>query len=784
MGHYASKCPSPRVDSSSFPRVPQSRGTGAAEESHPSASKKKSWLRPAIENSGSEDESERPSSKKPIERAHMLRTVNRYSALGSADEVIMPVKQSYASATVTHRSYGALVLAATAVSEKKASLAKVSAPAGASAPKSKPMVSALSRAPKTPAKAQSLDAALKTTTKAIDTAATVSTTGNRNTLHDVRRLEQTVDVRMANGATLSVHYKGKLTMRLQIAGTDKFVTVIIDDVYYHESFDANLLSWSVLKEAGWILHSQKADTYLTTPTGVRVDASTRGGLTTIEDAGSPERVFGVSTKPIVITTAKEALQLHRRLNHVSWGRLIDMSHIGATVGIGNTHGMSAAELAKAEECVKNCSACLRAKAHKKSLGHRGLDKGVRAGEVMHFDSFHATTTDPLSGKPVKEYCAMGVDGYTEFKYLEAKSNMYEMAQAYVDMIQHSQTVTGRYPRMIVADLGSEFNNKTLLEFCRKHGIQYQPSPARAKEMNGLAEKSVDTIKNHVRAMMLAAKMPENFGWRYAALHFVYTWNRSHLGSHTRVTPYQAMRGREASVLNLGEFGCDVFVHQDRSQRGTTFSAKSEPGIYLGHSGAQNCPIVRLIHSGKTVLSKDVHFREGSFAHLRAMTSGHVDDIDPLDLSVLDDEPHAADDQDQSSLPESKENIKYEIESITAERMKDGVKEYRCRWVGYKDSEATWEPAATIQSDVPEAVQAYEALVDGRVIAAQEAAQNRRGSTRNAATKSVAFDPPAVPVPTVAAATAASTASSPAASADSDDESDSPSSAAAYAARCL
>lgn len=791
MGHYASKCPSPRVDSSLSPRAPQSRGT---EESH--QSKQKSWLR--SENS-SEDETDRPSTKKPTERAHIMRTVNRYSALHG---VKVKVKPSYASA-VTHRSYGAFALAATAVSENKTPSAKLSSPASASVSEWKPIVSALSRAPKTPVKAQSLDEALKTSAKAIDTAATVSTTCNRETLHDMRRCKP-MDIRMADGSTLSAVWKGELTMKLAVASKETFETVTIKDVYYHERFDANLLSWSVMKKAGWILHSEEACTYLITPKGTRVNADTRGGLTTIEDTAM-ERVYGVNTRAIVIMTAKEILQLHRRLNHASWGRMIDMSHIGATVGIGDTRGMSAAELVKAEGCVKNCSACLRAKAHKKALGHRGLDKGVRAGEVMHFDTFYAVTTDPLSGKKVTEYCALGVDGYSEFKYLEPKSSMADVAQSYVDMIEYSHTVTGRYPRMIVADLGSEFNNKTLLEFCRKRGIQYQPSPARAKELNGLAEKSVDTLKNHVRAMMMAAKMPENFGWKYAALHFVYTWNRTHLGQHTRVTPFQAMMGREASVLNLGEFGCDVFVHQDRSQRGTTFDQKAEPGIYLGHTGKQNCPIVRLLRSGKTVLSKDVHFREGSFAHLRAMTSGHIDDIDAFELSVVDDDvdnkdtPVDMDDLDQpprpraadeKKYPESEETLeakKFDLESITAARVKNGVKEYCCRWVGYQ--EATWEPAATIKLDVPNAVQEYEAFVDGRIVAAQaaakEAAQNRRASTRSASSgaKSVAF---AATPPSAAAAALSSVlppSESPAVDSDDESELDSPS-AAAYAARCL
>lgn len=783
-GHFANHCTAPRSA-----RPPSQHRRSRSNERHPSKQSDSSWSQVAggsRSSNSSDDESDRPSSKKPSERTNMVRTSNRYSELEQPRDEVEPK----AAPSSSSRSYAALALVATtsskassaASSASTASKKSVAAPAAAAASASTstpaaarvPVSGPDAAPPRSPKpKAKSLDDALKTTAKAVDTAATVSTSCSRESLHNVRRC-QPMPIRMADGTTLSAMHKGDLLMRLPVSGKpDTFVRVTIQDVYYHERFDANLLSWGNMRKAGWEMHSTEAGTHLITPRGSRIDASTRGNLTILEDTSS-ERVYGVKgSKDIVCVTAKELLQLHRRLGHVSWTRLIEMCSIGATIGVADLRHMSSAELSKAERAIRCCTACAESKAHRKPLGHVGLDKGARAGEVLHMDTFHSITRDPTSGKKRTQYCLVAVDAFSEWRWNDVKDSFADVPQAAIDIIQHSHTLTGRYPRLLIADLGTEFENKTMREYCRKNGIQFQPSPARAKEINGLAEKNVDTMKNHVRAMLHSARMPDELGWTYAIQHFVFVWNRTHIGQHTRVTPYQSMTSREASVLNIGEFGCDVYVHQHRLTRDTTFDRKAEPGVYLGHSGRMNCPIVLMLRSGKTVMSKDVHFREGSFSHLRALTSGHLDDIEPVDLGAMDNPALDMDDLDsplpssrneekypESEAEESIEDTRYTLKSITDVRLNGGVKEYRCKWVGY--SAATWEPAASIQQDAPDAVRDYESFIQARSsrVTRQSAASSQKAVTFSSA--------------------AASSSSS---SDDEELESD-PSMAAAYAARRL
>ena len=606
-----------------------------------------------------------------------------------------------------------------------------------------------------PAAAKSMDEQLRTSAKAVDSGATVSVTGNKDNLINVRHCAP-VPIMMADGSIVNAVYKGDMPMRLPVANKPgTHVDITIGDVYFHDRIDANLLSWGCMRVDGWEMHSTSEGTHLVTPNGARINASTRGRLTVLNDAG-PERACAARMGRFVSQNADDLMRLHQRTGHVSWSRLIKMCRAGLTAGVGDISGMTTEELKMAKERVRSCDACIAGKQHRNPLGHRGLDKGTAPGEVLHMDVFYSVLRDPRTNMKYREYALLTTDGFTEFRWIYQTKSMQALQDAVISIIRLSTTTTGRRPRLIISDLGSEFDNKKVKTYCATRGIQLQPSPPRAKELNGVAEKSVDTVKNHTRAMLLAAKLPEQMGWARAAAHHVFLWNRTHIGANTGKTPYEAMLKRQPSIISIGVMGCDAFVHQDRTQRDTTFSPKALPGIYLGHDVHQNCSVVYMLHSGKMIRAKDVLFREGSFKHLRADLQGQQDQIGPLDLTQLghrddvddvvdqgrrgDESDAACDDTPTMSGSDSKEDVKarttscamesdddddndhdstsssstsskqrFEVKAITDQRMNSsGNVEYRVKWVGY--SASTWEPALSMREDAPDAVRQYEAFV--------------------------------------------------------------------------
>lgn len=758
------------------------------------------------------------------EQANMLRVLNRFTGLSlepteedqhqQSGSLSLPLSHAPAS---SRRSYLARVLVGLASpalnqmesnspEQKPAEKKKVTF-----GPKTEATTKeAIRRAP--PASSTPLDVALRTTARAVDSGATVSITGNKNTLVDMRRC-MPMPIAMADKSIVSAVYKGDMPMRLPLADKPgEYVCLTIRDVYYHERIDANLLSWGCMREDGWEMHSTKEGTFLVTPQGRLINASTRGRLTILNTAES-ERAYAGRMGRFVCTSAEDLALLHQRVGHASWRRLVKMCRSGVTAGIGDIQSMSPAEIQRAEKLVTECSACAEGKQHRNKLGHRGLDHGSQPGEVLHMDTFYVTMRDPHTSQRYRQYCLLATDGFTEMRWMAQTTTLYDLQAEAIHVMLSSRTLSGRSPRLVVTDLGSEFENNKVATYCKEHGIHLQPTPPRAKELNGVAEKSVDTVKNHVRAMLLASKVPDQIGWARATAHHVFLWNRTHIGRNTGKTPREAVTGQEPSILHVGVFGCDAFVHQDRTQRDTTFSPKAEPGIYLGHDSRLNCPVVRMLHTGKILRVKDVLFREGSFRHMQAELQGSTDQVGSLDLSATElpmeasgsgSELERKNDQDsfklnqsehtdtdgQSSIPgrevsesepelrdsESNETNKrrYRVKSITEKRMTPGGQvEYRVKWVGH--SAATWEPADTIEEDAPEAVKDYSTFVERM----SEARVTR--SRAHAQTK-----PAAASAPTAAAAAAGA----PAAGADrvpaaSKSSSTSPTEAARLvAAQCL
>jgi hypothetical protein len=362
MGHVKADCPK-KKDSQPG-------------KSSPGRTKKKSGT---AASSGSDDDSS--GSESATESARMARQVNRFAVLQPDEDV--------ADEPVRDRTYLARVLIASKATASAAANTskKSSADAGSTA---------AAAAPAAPRQTKSLDEMLQTTAKAVDSAATVSTSCKRECLEGVRRCKPIL-IKMADGTVLSAMYKGTLTLRLPVMGDPhgRHVQTKIPDVYYHERFDANLLSWGLMRRQGWEMHSTKAGTHLVTPGGKKVNASTRGEMTILEDVVK-ERVYSLGG--VVCMTAKELLAHHRRLGHVSWSRLVEMCKAGKTVGIGDIRGIPTSELEKAEKAVKECAACCEAKAHRKALGHRGLDKGAEAGAVLHMDTISVVVRDPATGQ--------------------------------------------------------------------------------------------------------------------------------------------------------------------------------------------------------------------------------------------------------------------------------------------------------------------------------------------------------------------------------------------------
>ena len=566
---------------------------------------------------------------------------------------------------------------------------------------------------------QSIDKVLTSTGWGIDTMASLHVSGNKDVFDALPRRCAPVKIEVADGAFVVAMQRGSVRLRVRNAADSKTIGVTIDNVYYHERFKVNLLSWGILKELDWELVSTKASSTVTTPGNNRIALRT-GERVMVMEGCAPERVYsaiGGDTSGATEAHALELQRMHERLGHVGFDRMVRIIKAGKSRGLDKLV-LSDKVIAAARELVLACKACREGKGTRTAFSHDGLDKGAAPFEVLHMDTFEARKDD---GTPV--YGLVMVDAFSETRWVTRATSKDLVATQVLSILECVQTQTAVKVKRLRSDGGSEFINKTLKTWCSHNGTEVHPSPPRTQQLNGVAERAVRSVKDGGRTMLMHCGLPGDAWWFRAMEHFVFVWNRTAVATATGVTPYEAMYKRMPSVKNLHVFGCDMYVFVPKEKR-ATFDPKVDAGIYLGHDDEMNCPMVKLLRTGKIVRSRDVSACDTNFTHAHAIAAGDdavlnaVEQANPSDQDSLAQDigktTEETSEPDDGAMAPEKE---YKISRIVgrestmvgrgANRRETRVR-YKVRWDGYDESGDTWEPAEQLIADgVKDIIDEYE-----------------------------------------------------------------------------
>ena len=543
---------------------------------------------------------------------------------------------------------------------------------------------------------------LATTSWGVDTMASLHVSGNKKLFSGLRPCAA-AEIQVADGGIVRASHRGRATVSIAVVD-GRSVKVTINNVYFHPSFSANLLSWGKLKEEGWQLHSAGADTYMLTPGGSKVTLNTDGNVSVLDGAApnsSEQRTFAVGE--LRMAKVEHLVRLHEKLGHMAFDRMVRLVKGGATLDLGKLHA-SANEIQQARQRVLECKACAAGKTTRTAFGRRGLDKGTSPGETLHMDTFYVKYM--RDGQKVVDTGLVVRDPFTSFTWVDCPGTKDEAAHLAIAIVKIAQKQFNCKVKRIYTDGGTEFINKTLKDFCAKEGIELHWPPAGTQQLNGVSERTVRQVKDDLRTMMHHAGTSQRF-WKRAARHAVYVWNRSHISKRSGQTPWEAMLGRKPSAKHWGVFGCDCFYHVPKELREETFSSKAEPGIYLGHDSARGSAVVWGLRGKKEIHTRDIQYAPRSFTFAeavfeggaaldavlrRAASSAREDSASGVAPADPADPP---DDANASAASESEDVPEYVVERILAQRLYRGELQYQVKWAGYSDAENTWEPVAHV-----------------------------------------------------------------------------------------
>jgi hypothetical protein len=556
----------------------------------------------------------------------------------------------------------------------------------------------------------------------IDSMASVNVNGNKlNFIPGSLKPCEPFSVLVADNGEVEVSMVGSIELNINIA-IGQTVTFVVNDVYYHPRFGANLLSLNWLTEHGWKFYSDKKESFLLTPKEqLKIHLSKEKRVCILrcvrgQKKNRSDQVYQIGD--IQWDSASDLQRLHEKLGHMGFDRMLRILKQDATDGIGKLK-VSADVLKEARKRVLECRACTRGKGTRTAFGHRGIDKGSAPGETLHMDTFYIKY-QKMDGTPHIEYGLTVSDPYTTFKWYQCLQSKDLVAKAVTNIIKNAQTQFGCTVKRLLTDGGTEFINKTLRDFCLQEGIELHYPPARTPQLNSVAERSVRSCKDAGRTLLMHACLPGNFG-SFAVQHAVYLWNRTNVAPSTGKTPYEVMKKKKPSLEHLSVFGCDAYYHVPKGQRDETFSEKMIPGIYLGHSHLRDGAFIWDLRSGDIVLTRDVEYLDRRFTHsaalraggeqLQAVISGVSYTRDNTPATGADAHAYVADinfdDISEDTETQDQHSGVWDVQCVTGKRSINGKIEYCVKWIGFEQE--TWEPAANVEDGAREAIEEFESM---------------------------------------------------------------------------
>ncbi|GJT38071.1 putative ribonuclease H-like domain-containing protein [Tanacetum coccineum] len=113
-------------------------------------------------------------------------------------------------------------------------------------------------------------------------------------------------------------------------------------------------------------------------------------------------------------------------------------------------------------------------------------------------------------------------------------------------------------KVIRSDIGTEFKNSVMNQFCEMKGIKREFSAARTSQQNNVAERKNIFLIEAARTMLVDFKLPTTF-WAEVVNTACYVLNRVLVIKPHNKTPYELIHRRTSLIHFMKPFGCPVTI---------------------------------------------------------------------------------------------------------------------------------------------------------------------------------------------------------------------------------
>lgn len=392
-------------------------------------------------------------------------------------------------------------------------------------------------------------------------------------LTDIKTLQKSVKIYVANGQYIESNKKGKLKFMYKHIKIN-IEALIVNNISY------NLLSVNKITEAGFHVKFNKTKAVIRDK-NIYVICYAEGMLYKL-NAQLCSEICNISNNK-----SDDVLSniWHRRLGHL------------------NKKGLGIMNLQVSE---KVCGPCIEGKATRTPFKHTPRPRSRRVAEFLHTDIAGPTKNCGLNGE---KYFMTVIDDYSHFCVVYPLVHKSEATEKLINYIIKLENETGNKVQRIRCDNGTEYTANRLKNFCNNKGINIEYTLPYTPQQNGVAERLNRTLCDKTRTLFAETNLPK-FLWCEAIQCAAYQLNRSPSWAINFNTPCFMKNGHN-DLSRLRVFGSKAWTtiipKQDK------LSKRARPTRMVGY----NTVGYRLWNpeDNTIIISRDVIFDESDFKYI-------------------------------------------------------------------------------------------------------------------------------------------------------------------------
>lgn len=424
----------------------------------------------------------------------------------------------------------------------------------------------------------------------MDTGATAHLTSQPGTLRSLVNSSMIPSVIVGNGSSLPTTSIGSCSFPSLTR------SLHLNNVLVCPSIIKNLIFVRQFTKDNWV-------TVEFDPFGFSVkDFQTRSPLLRCDSSGPLYSITpssSTSSSPhALLSSAPSCTVWHRRLGHP---------------GNNTLQSLISSRLISCSKDMSLCHACQLGK-HVRHPFEPVISSVFEPFQLIHSDVW----TSPVSSISGIKYYVIYLDHFTHFVWVYPLKHKSDVFATFLLFSSYVQNQLGQKIKSLQCDNGGEYNNRQFLEHLASHGIVARFSCPYTSQQNGKAERTLRTLNNFVRTLLIQANMPPQF-WVEALHMAAHLFNILPSTTIQNQTPFTKLFQKSVDYNSLRVFGCLCYPNLLPTSS-HKLSPRSTACVFLGYPTQHKGFRCLDLTTRKIIISRHVVFDENTFPYTSPSSS--------------------------------------------------------------------------------------------------------------------------------------------------------------------